>query len=238
MHSKLIYERSYDAYFNFGIYSTNEFELIGVLFNILKECHLKYFYPANLHKERWTWTAEFGKLNDLIKAYETKKNQNEKKEVKNQSKINKVYKQLLEAYNIGLDIDDLIDLLEDELKSKLRNFILYDTNKIMKNCSLIGFILTQSYYNSKLFQIHWKKAIETNKEILILILEDNLNIDDELLKYKCLNVSEIIKKFSNKTYNFYEWRRSILQKNNPTNEQDFIDFIEKQVIETVVKLIK
>ena len=233
MHSKLIYERSYDAYFNFGIYSTNEFELIGVLFKILKECHLEYFYPDNLHKDRWT--TDFEKLNDLIKAYETKKNQNEKIEVNNQSKINKVYKQLLEAYNIGLDIDDLIDLLEDELKSKLRNFILHDTNKIMKNCSLIGFILTQSYYNSKLFQIHWKKAIETNKEILILILEDNLNIDDELLKYKCLNVSEIIKKFSNKTDNFYEWRRS---KNNPKNEQDFIDFIEKQVNETVFKLIK
>ena len=62
-----------------------------------------------------------------------------------------------------------------------------------------------------------------------------MNIDDELLKYKCLNVSEIIKKFSNKTDNFYEWRRS---KNNPKNEQDFIDFIEKQVIETVFKLIK
>jgi hypothetical protein len=163
----------------------------------------------------------------MIKAYETKKNQNEKIEVTNQSRINKVYKKLLEAYNIGLDIDVLIGLLEDELNSKLKYFILYDTNKIMMNCSLIGFILTQTYYNSKLFEIHWKKAIETNKEILILILEDNLNIDDELLKYKCLNVSEIIKKFSNKTDNFYEWRRS---KNNPKNEQDFIDFIEKQVI--------
>jgi hypothetical protein len=225
IHSKLIYERSYDAYFNFGIYSTNEFELIGVLFIILKKFHLKYFYPDNLHKDRWS--ADFEKLNDLIKAYETKKNQNEKIEVTNQNRINKVYKKLLEAYNIGLDIDVLIGLLEDELKSKLKNFILYDTNKIMMNCSLIGFILTQTYYNSKLFEVHWKKAIEMNKEILILILEDDLNIDDELLKYKCLNVSEIIKKFSNKTDNFYEWRRS---KNNPKNEQDFIDFIEKQVI--------
>ena len=76
IHSKLIYERSYDAYFNFGIYSTNEFELIGVLFKILKELDLKYFYPDNLHKDRRS--ADFEKLNDIIKAYETKKNQNEK----------------------------------------------------------------------------------------------------------------------------------------------------------------
>ena len=226
MHSKLIYENNYDAYFNYGVYSTKEFELIGIFFNIIKECRIESFYPHNIHKNT-RFTADFKKLSDLIEANESKKTQNAKIESETQSGIIKVYKQLLVAYNFGFDIDDVVGLLKDELDSKLENFILYDNNKIMKNCSLIGFILTKSYYNSTLFENHWKKAIETNKEIVILILEEDLNLNNELLKYKCLNVSEIIKKFSRKTDNFYEWRTST---NLPKKEQEFLDFIKEQVI--------
>jgi hypothetical protein len=121
------------------------------------------------------------------------------------------------------------------LKYEFENLVLYDNNHIIRNCSLIGIILTKSYNNSKLFENHWKRAIETNKEIFILILDDDLNVNDELLKYKCFNINEILLKFSKKD-NYEGIKDWIISKNKSKNENDFLNYLEEKV--KLIKLIE
>jgi hypothetical protein len=231
MHKYLIYDRIYDVYFNYGIYSKSEVKLISLLFEIFRLCG--YNNQMIETTEDTKWRKNINSLKELIESYEDLKNKNRDNQ---ESSINKsFYEQVFETYNIGIDIDDLISFLDSELKYEFENLVLYDNDQIIRNCSLIGFILTKSYYNSKLFENHWKRAIETNKEIFILILDDDLNVNDELLKYKCLNISEILIRFSKKD-KYQEIEDWIISLNKSKNEHDFLDYFKEKV--KLIKLTK
>ena len=183
MHKYLIYERIYDVYFNYGMFSKNEVKSIALFFEIFECCDYKNQMIETIRDRRKNeWRKNINHLKDLMEYYDDLKNQNKDKKVNRESSINKAfYEQVFETYNIGIDIDDMISVLDSRLKYKFENLVLYDNDQIIRNCSLIGFILTKSYYNSKLFENHWKRAIETNKEIYILILDD-----DSLLNSKSI----------------------------------------------------
>jgi len=234
MHKYLIYERIYHYYFNYGIFSKNEVKSIGLFFEIFQRCG---YYDQMIETIRDTkWRKNINHLKELMESYEHLKNQNKDKKVNQERSINKAfYEQVFETYNIGIDIDDMISVLDSELKYEFENLVLYDNDQIIRNCSLIGFILTKSYYNSKLFENHWKRAIETNKEIFILILDDDLNVNDELIKYKCFNINEILIRFSKKD-NYQEIKDWIISTNKSKNEHDFLDYFKEKV--KFIKLIK
>ena len=236
MHKYLIYDinRIYDVYFNYGIYSKNEVKLISLLFEIFGLCGYNNQMIETIKDTKWR--KNINHLKELIESYDDLKNKNIDKKVNQESSINKAfYEQVFETYNIGIEIDDMISVLDSRLKYKFENLVLFDNNQIIKNCSLIGFILTKSYYNSKLFENHWKRAIETNKEILILILDDDLNVNDELLKFKCFNMNEILIRFSKKD-NYQEIKDWIISTNKSKNEHDFLDYLKEKV--KLIKLIK
>jgi hypothetical protein len=68
-----------------------------------------------------------------------------------------------------------------------------------------------------------------------LILDDDLNVNDELLKYKCFNINEILIRFSKKD-NYQEIKDWIISTNKSKNEHDFLDYFKEKV--KFIKLIK
>jgi hypothetical protein len=68
-----------------------------------------------------------------------------------------------------------------------------------------------------------------------LILDDDLNVNDELLKYKCFNINEILIKFSKKD-NYEGIKDWIISKNKSKNENDFLNYLEEKV--KLIKLIE
>jgi hypothetical protein len=230
METKLIYEANCQIYFYFGIFSKEDIKLISSLLKFLqKDLNLKHFHP-----ELGSFDHPFDKFNNLLKIYEKKlikKDADMNNSIKNvqvanfESKILDFFKKLLKEYHIGLNIDEIVNMISTEksLKRKLDGIILKDSKNIRKQCSLIVFLITKKYLNSVLFENHWKEANETKKDIVIFLLEQDLELNQyQFMNYKVLNIIDFMKNL-NSPFEYSKWK--LEEKSD--DENAFFEFLIK-----------
>ena len=210
METKLIFEANCQIYFYFGIFSKEDIKLISSLLKFLqKDLYLKHFHPV---------IGSFDKFNDVLKIHENKfipKDADMVVSIKNvqvdnfESKKLDFYKKLLKEYHIGLNIDEIVDMISTEksLKHKLDGIALKDSKNLRKQCSLIVFLITKKYLKSELFENHWKEANENKKDKnVIFLLEQDLELNqDQFMNYKVLNIIDFMKKF-NSYFKYSKWK--------------------------------
>ena len=100
------------------------------------------------------------------------------------------YKDVLDAYNICFQ-DEVLDLIENStnedymIKSfmnKLDKFDVEENDILKRKSNLLIFLINKSYLNSELFKKHFKEALESTNDIIMLLLEEGCHY--ELAQYK------------------------------------------------------
>ena len=145
------------------------------------------------------------------------------------------YKKVLKKYNIYIEDELIINqehrnycrksvLLIDRLNKleskKLEEVELVDNNKLKKTSKLIIFIITQSYINSSLFLNDWQEAKRLNKEIIILLRDNLINLETIQEQFQCFKYFIINRSMTNNWYNSRLWTFIDLP-----NESNFYNFI-------------
>jgi hypothetical protein len=230
METKLIYDANCQIYFYFGIFSKDDIKLNSSILKFLKEkIYLKHFHPDIDSCEH-----PFDKFNDVLEIYEKKfikKDADMINSIKNvqvdnfESKKLDFYKKLLKEYHIGLNIDEIVNMISSEksLKRKFDGITLKDSKNLKKQCLLIVFLITKKYLNSELFENHWKEANETKKDIVIFLLEQDLELNqDQFMNYTVLNIIDFMKKL-NSSFEYSKWK--LEEKSDEENA--FFEFLIK-----------
>jgi hypothetical protein len=236
METKYDNNKNCQIYSYFGIFSKEDIKLISSLLNFFqKDLYLKHFLPEVFsrfnNRSRNFECQPFYDFEYVLDFYEKKfflKDADMINSIKNvqvdifESK-KEFYKKLLKEYHIGLNIDEIVNMISTEksLKNKLDGITTKDSKNFKKQCSLIVFLITKKYLNSELFDNHWKEANETKKDIVIFLLEQDLELSqDQFMNYKVLNIIDFMKKL-NSSFKYSKWK--LEEKSD--DENAFYEFI-------------
>ena len=218
-----------EIFFNYGIFSISNSSYIKSVIHFFELKNLPIF-PKTTHLVHFKNVYNsFGKADQLIeKYYETNIATNQQKD----ERIYEKYKNILKSFNICLK-NDLVEILSDtntndeylmKLAKELEEADCVDVKLFYKKSKMIIFLLTKSYHESNLFKEDWKEAINSNKEIVIIInkYEDNLINESELKDHKILYFeTEIVVHFDNS---------SLIFSNDTKLFKRFIQSLQKKVI--------
>ena len=203
MECKIIIDQKCEFYFYYGVFFKDEFIPIGLLIKFFHR-ELKF---EHMHPICTLGCHPFVNLNTLICLYYQIKLNGSEKSLNDEfdNKKFEFYKKVLRTYNVGINLDEIINSLlsnHSNLEEMFYGIILRDADQLRNQASLLIFLITKSYFESELFKEHWKEALATNKEIVVFFLEKDFD-QEYFINYKTLNIWEFFLKLKNKGFIYF-----------------------------------
>ena len=179
MNSKYLVHQDCDVYFNYGVYTLEDFNFINLVIWFFESCfHKMYVYPSNY----------------ILGIYRTsfQKSSYENKTISASSQSSEIskcsyYESIFKAHNICVR-DECFNDVDKRTKYDALNRVGLPSNlhKLKRQSKFLLFIITKNYLESSSFETDWNEAIELNRNVVIIFKKDEdfiKNIDSKRFDY-------------------------------------------------------